>query len=64
MQIETDGTHSVRDERDEHDEHLNRARPVREEGPVVFERVQLALQVLVVVHHGASQRSSMEFEQR
>lgn len=57
VQVEADGADAVRDERDEHDEHLDRARPVREVRPVVLERVELPLQVLVVVRQRAPQRA-------
>lgn len=56
IEIEADGSEAVGDDGDQHDQHLDGARPVREVGPVVFERVQLLPQVLVAGHHRLAQR--------
>ena len=57
MKVESDGPQAVGDERDEHNEHLDGAGPVGEVGSVVFKRIQLALEMLVALHHRLTQGS-------
>lgn len=59
MQVETDGSQAVGDESDEHDQHLDGAGPIGEIGTMIFERIQLAFQVFVALHHRLTQRSSI-----